>query len=118
VRAEVCATATPASKNRATSIAGTAAVSQKPAPAGAAVSRRAVAAAARPVASRPGIREPHYRSAYDAAANICSGIFDTIPVDLHDVVHEAVMAGYAAALSDLEEGKLDDQVRERSESIE
>ncbi|MFC4504086.1 MULTISPECIES: hypothetical protein [Streptomyces] len=65
-----------------------------------------------------GIHERHYRSAYDAAANICSGIFDTIPVDLHDVVHEAVMAGYAAALTDLEEGKLDDQVRERSESIE
>ncbi|MEH0446412.1 hypothetical protein QA811_22735 [Streptomyces sp. B21-102] len=65
-----------------------------------------------------GIREPHYRSAYDAAANFCSGIFDTIPVDLHDVVHEAVMAGYAAALTDLEEGKLDDQVRERSESFE
>ncbi|MFF3963360.1 hypothetical protein ACFYZI_17535 [Streptomyces griseorubiginosus] len=65
-----------------------------------------------------GIRETHYRSAYDAAANICSGIFDTIPVDLHDVVHEAVMAGYAAALGDLEEGKLDDQVRERAEIIE
>jgi hypothetical protein len=65
-----------------------------------------------------GIRDTHYRPAYDAAANICSGIFDTIPVDLHDVVHEAVMAGYAAALSDLEEGKLDDQVRERSEFIE
>ncbi|MEU0646494.1 hypothetical protein [Streptomyces umbrinus] len=65
-----------------------------------------------------GIRETHYRPAYDAAANICSGIFDTIPVDLHDVVHEAVMAGYAAALGDLEEGKLDDQVRERAEIIE
>lgn len=38
--------------------------------------------------------------------------------EVHDVVHEAVMAGYAAALSDLEEGKLDDQVRERSEVIE
>lgn len=46
------------------------------------------------------------------------GISDTIPVDLHDVVHEAVMAGYAAALSDLEEGKLGDEVRERSEIIE
>ncbi|ARX84667.1 hypothetical protein SMD44_04118 [Streptomyces alboflavus] len=64
-----------------------------------------------------GIRDTHYRPAYDAAANLCSSIFDTIPVDLHDVVHEAVMAGYAAALSDLEEGKLDDQVRERSEII-
>ncbi|MEV6354325.1 hypothetical protein [Streptomyces hydrogenans] len=62
-----------------------------------------------------GIRDVHYRPAYDAAANICSGIFGAIPVGLHDVVHEAVMAGYAAALSDLEEGKLDDQVRERSE---
>jgi hypothetical protein len=65
-----------------------------------------------------GIRDPHYRPAYDAAANICSGVYETIPVDLHDVVHEAVMAGYAAALSDLEEGKLDDQVRERSELLE
>ncbi|GGY95714.1 hypothetical protein GCM10010300_44650 [Streptomyces olivaceoviridis] len=64
------------------------------------------------------IRDAHYRPAYDAAANVCSGIFDAIPVDLHDVVHEAIMAGYAAALSDLEEGKLDDQVRERSEIIE
>ncbi|MGW7386711.1 hypothetical protein [Streptomyces sp. NPDC054794] len=64
------------------------------------------------------IRDPHYRAAYDAAANICSGVFDTIPVDLHDVVHEAVMAGYAAALSDLEEGKLDDLVRERPEFLE
>ena len=65
-----------------------------------------------------GIRDTHYRSAYDAAANICSGIFNTIPADLHDVVHQAVMAGYAAALSDLEDGNLDDQVRERSEIIE
>jgi hypothetical protein len=65
-----------------------------------------------------GIRDTHYQPAYDAAANICSSNFDTIPVDLHDVVHEAAMAGYAAALSDLEEGKLDDQVRERSEIIE
>ncbi|MEU9339100.1 hypothetical protein AB0D49_39160 [Streptomyces sp. NPDC048290] len=64
------------------------------------------------------IREAHYRSAYEAAANICSGIFDAIPVDLHDVVHEAVMAGYAAALDDMEKGKLDDQVRERAETIE
>jgi hypothetical protein len=58
--------------------------------------------------------DTHYRPAYDAAANICSGIFDTIPVDLHDVVREAVMGGYAAALSDLEERKLDDQVPEWS----
>lgn len=65
-----------------------------------------------------GIRDTHYRPAYDAAANICSGVLAVIPVDLHDVMHEAVMAGYAAALSDLEEGKLDDQVRERSEIIE
>ncbi|GAA1038905.1 hypothetical protein [Streptomyces murinus] len=64
------------------------------------------------------VRETHYRSAYGAAANICSGIFDTIPEALHDVVHQAVMAGYAAALSDMEEGRLDDQVRERSEIIE
>ncbi|WP_369232535.1 hypothetical protein AB5J56_11195 [Streptomyces sp. R21] len=65
-----------------------------------------------------GIRNTHYQPAYDAASNICSSVFDTIPVDLHDVVHEAAMAGYAAALSDLDEGKLDDQVRERSEIIE
>ncbi|MER5502978.1 hypothetical protein ABT096_38180 [Streptomyces sp. NPDC002561] len=65
-----------------------------------------------------GIRDAHYQPAYDAAANVCSGIFDTIPVHLHDVVHEAVMAGYAAALSDLKDGKLDDQVREQSEIIE
>ncbi|MFD7810742.1 hypothetical protein ACFV4H_30250 [Streptomyces cellulosae] len=64
------------------------------------------------------IRDAHYQPAYDAAANVCSGIFDRIPVDLHDIVHEAVMAGYAAALSELEAGKLDDQVRERSEIIE
>ncbi|WP_159039723.1 hypothetical protein [Streptomyces sp. TP-A0356] len=63
-----------------------------------------------------GIRDAHYRPAYDAAANVCSAI--AIPVDPYDVVHEAVMAGYAAALSDLEEGKLDDQVRERSEIID
>ncbi|MFJ8466290.1 hypothetical protein [Streptomyces swartbergensis] len=65
-----------------------------------------------------GIRDTHYRPASDAAANVCSGILDTIPVDLHVVVHEAVMARYAAALSDLEEGKPDEQVRERSEIIE
>jgi hypothetical protein len=64
------------------------------------------------------IRDAHYQSAYDAAANICSSIFDTIPEALHEVVHQAVMAGYAAALSDLEHGKLDDQVRERAEIIE
>jgi hypothetical protein len=57
-------------------------------------------------------------TAYDAAANICPGAFAMIPVDLPDVMHEAVMAGYAAALSDLEEGKLDDQVQERSEIID
>ncbi|MFJ3971866.1 hypothetical protein ACIPYR_27515 [Streptomyces parvus] len=62
-----------------------------------------------------GISESHYRPAHDAAANVCSGIFSMIPVDLHDVVHEAAMAGYAAALSDLEGGKLDDRVRERAE---
>ena len=39
-----------------------------------------------------GIHELHYQPAYDAAANVCSGIFETMPVDLH----EAVMAGYAA----------------------
>ncbi|MFE2297392.1 hypothetical protein ACFXAW_04265 [Streptomyces sp. NPDC059445] len=65
------------------------------------------------------IRDTHYQSSYDAAAaNICSSIFDTIPEALHDVVHQAVMAGYAAALSDLEHGKLDDQVREWAEIIE
>jgi len=65
-----------------------------------------------------GIRDTHYQLAYDAGANVCSGTFDMIPIDLHDAVHVAVIAGYAAALSDLEEGKLDDQVRERSEIVE
>jgi hypothetical protein len=65
-----------------------------------------------------GIREAHYQAAHDAAANICSGVSSTVPVDLHDVVHEAVMAGYATALSDLEEGKLDDQVRGRADTVE
>ncbi|MFF4364021.1 hypothetical protein [Streptomyces sp. NPDC001604] len=65
-----------------------------------------------------GIHETHHRAAHDAAANICSGVFDTIPADLHDVIHEAVMAGYAVALSDLDKGKLDDQVRERFEILE
>ncbi|MEK2475681.1 hypothetical protein [Streptomyces noursei] len=64
------------------------------------------------------IRDRHYQPAYDAAANICSGVFEAIPVDLHDLVQEAAMAGYAAALSDLEKGKLDDQVRERSELLD
>lgn len=63
-------------------------------------------------------RDRHYSPAYEAAANICSGVFELIPVDLHDLVREAAMAGYAAALSDLEEGKLDDRVRERSELLE
>ncbi|MGW0415398.1 hypothetical protein ACWDZX_29725 [Streptomyces collinus] len=48
---------------------------------------------------------------HEAAASICSGVFELIPVDLHDLVHEAAIAGYAAAPSDLEEGKLDDRVR-------
>ncbi|MET7743624.1 hypothetical protein [Streptomyces sp. NPDC005385] len=65
-----------------------------------------------------GISEAHYRPAYEAAANVCSGIFSTIPVDLHDVTHEAIMAGYAAALRDLEKGNLDDQVRERADVID
>lgn len=64
------------------------------------------------------IRDQHYQPAYDAAANICSGVFETIPVDLHDLVQEAATAGYAAALSDLEKGKLDDSVRERSELLD
>jgi hypothetical protein len=40
-----------------------------------------------------GIRDMYYQPAYDAAANVCSGSFDMIPLDLHDVVHEAIMAG-------------------------
>ncbi|MDT9693348.1 hypothetical protein Q5762_34490 [Streptomyces sp. P9(2023)] len=60
-----------------------------------------------------GVREPHYRPAHEAAENICSGVYELIPVEVHDLVHEAALAGYAAALSDLEEGKLDDRVRER-----
>ncbi|MFF7180748.1 hypothetical protein [Streptomyces sp. NPDC008121] len=59
------------------------------------------------------IRDPHYRPAHDAAENICSGVYEMIPVEVHELVHEAALAGYAAALSDLEEGKLDDRVRER-----
>ncbi|WP_301129719.1 hypothetical protein [Streptomyces cacaoi] len=50
--------------------------------------------------------------------SICSGVYEAIPVDVHDLVHEAAMAGYAAALSDLERGKLDDRVRERSELLD
>ncbi|MFJ5639865.1 hypothetical protein [Streptomyces sp. NPDC093223] len=65
-----------------------------------------------------GIRDTHYQLAYNAAANVYSSTLDMIPIDLHDAVHVAVIAGYAAELSDLEEGKLDDQVRERSEIIE
>ncbi|MFC9282988.1 hypothetical protein [Streptomyces collinus] len=65
-----------------------------------------------------GIRDHHYSPAHEAAASICSGVFELIPVDLHDLVHEAAIAGYAAALSDLEEGKLDDRVRARSELLE
>lgn len=36
-----------------------------------------------------------------------------IPVEVHNLVHEAALAGYATALGDLGEGKLDDPVRER-----
>jgi hypothetical protein len=64
------------------------------------------------------IHDRHYRPAYDAAANICSGVFESIPVDLHDLVQEAAAAGYATALSDLENGKLDERIRERSELLE
>ncbi|WP_033820900.1 hypothetical protein [Kitasatospora sp. MBT63] len=60
----------------------------------------------------------HYRTAHDAAEIICSGVYEMIPVELHDLVHEAIMAGYSGALSDLEEGKLDDQVRKRSGLLE
>ncbi|WP_030813285.1 hypothetical protein [Streptomyces sp. NRRL S-337] len=63
------------------------------------------------------ISDRHYQPSYDVAANICSGVFETIPVDLHDLVQEAAMAGYAAALDDLERGKLDDRVRERAELL-
>lgn len=59
------------------------------------------------------IGDSHYRPAHEAADNICSGVYEMIPVDVHDLVHEAALAGYAAALSDLEGGKLDEQVRER-----
>ncbi|MEV6161512.1 hypothetical protein AB0L71_06240 [Streptomyces sp. NPDC052052] len=59
------------------------------------------------------IRDPFYSPAHEAAENVCSGVYEAIPVDVHDLVHEAVMSGYAAALADLEKGKLDDRVRER-----
>lgn len=64
------------------------------------------------------IHDRHYQPAYDAAANICSGVFESIPVDLHGLVLEAATAGYAAALSDMENGKLDERIRERSEILE
>ncbi|NJP44989.1 hypothetical protein [Actinacidiphila epipremni] len=64
------------------------------------------------------IHDRHCQPAYNAAANICSEVFDSIPVDLHDLVQEAAAAGYAAALSDLENGRLDEQVRERSELLD
>lgn len=60
------------------------------------------------------IRDVDYGSAHEAAQNVCSGVHELIPTDLHDLVHDAVMAGYASALRDLEAGKLDDQVRERA----
>ncbi|MCK2143876.1 hypothetical protein AB0F32_29040 [Streptomyces albidoflavus] len=65
-----------------------------------------------------GVREVHYRPAHDAAQEICSGVYETIPIRFHDLVHEAALAGYAAALADLERGKLDDQVRTRLELID
>lgn len=64
------------------------------------------------------VHDRHYQLAYDAAENICSGVFESIPVDLHDLVQEAATAGYAAALSDLEGGKLDERVRERSQLLD
>jgi hypothetical protein len=64
------------------------------------------------------IHDRHYQPAYNAAASICSGVFESIPVDLHILVQEAAAAGYAAALSDLENGKLDEQIRERSKLLE
>ncbi|MDQ8706647.1 hypothetical protein RCO28_29855 [Streptomyces sp. LHD-70] len=63
------------------------------------------------------VRDPHYSSSHEAALNVCSGVYELIPVEFYDLVHEAVLAGYAAALSDLEEGKLDEQVRERFEVL-
>ncbi|MDX3077325.1 hypothetical protein [Streptomyces sp. MI02-7b] len=60
------------------------------------------------------IRDVDYSSAHEAAQNLCSSVYEVIPVDLHDLVHDAVMAGYASALRDLAAGKLDDRVRERS----
>ncbi|MEV7021372.1 hypothetical protein [Kitasatospora sp. NPDC093558] len=64
------------------------------------------------------IRDPHYSPAHEAAQIVCSGVYELIPVELHDLVHEAVMAGYAAALGDLETGNLDDRVRERVEALD
>ncbi|MFE4693780.1 hypothetical protein ACFRH6_27500 [Streptomyces sp. NPDC056749] len=59
------------------------------------------------------IGETHYRVAHEAAESVCSGVYEMIPADVHDLVHEAALVGYATALSDLEEGKLDDRVRGR-----
>ncbi|KAF4406664.1 hypothetical protein [Streptomyces lycii] len=64
------------------------------------------------------IRDVDYSSAHEAAQNVCSGVYEQIPVDLHDLVHDAVMAGYAYALRDLTAGKLDDRVRERSDWLD
>lgn len=64
------------------------------------------------------IRDAHYSQAHEAAANVCSGVYEAIPVELHDLVHQAAMAGYAAALADVEAGKLDDAVRERFALLE
>ncbi|MFB7633439.1 hypothetical protein ACFC0M_21220 [Streptomyces sp. NPDC056149] len=60
------------------------------------------------------IQDGDYRSAHEAAQNVCSGVHELIPVELHDLVHDAVMAGYAAALRDLQAGRLDDRVRDRA----
>ncbi|MBW1604129.1 hypothetical protein JJV70_18855 [Streptomyces sp. JJ66] len=64
------------------------------------------------------IRDVDYPSAHEAAQNVCSGVYELIPVDLQDVVHDAVIAGYASALRDLEVGRLDDRVRERSVALD
>jgi len=64
-----------------------------------------------------GVSDHYYSAAHEAAEKVCSGVYEMIPAEVHDLVHEAVLAGYASALSDLETGKLDDQVRERSEIL-
>ncbi|MFG2921611.1 hypothetical protein ACGFYA_08815 [Streptomyces sp. NPDC048305] len=65
-----------------------------------------------------GVRDAHYATAHEAALSFCSGVSSMIPVELHDLMHESALAGYAAELNDLEAAKLDDRDRERSNLLQ